>query len=414
MKKAEVMAPAGSFASLQAAIDSGCDSVFFGVKQLNMRARSSVNFSIEDLHEIVDRCKKAKIRSYLTMNTILYEHDIKLMKLILDEAKKAGVTAVIIADLAAMQYAKEIGLSIHASTQLSISNYESVKFFAQFVDTVVLAREVDLTMMKKICDKIKKEQLKGPAGELIKVEVFVHGALCIAQSGRCHMSIIQTNTSAQRGACLQECRKKYRIIDDETGRELMLDNQYVLSPKDLCTIDFLDRIIDAGIEILKIEGRGRNPQYVSTVVKVYREAVDAIYNKTYTKEQIEIWKKELATVYNRGFSDGYYLGKPLPDWAGTYGNQATQERVFIGLVEHYFPKAEVAEINLQAHGLKKDDDLVIMGSNTGVKYAKVSEIQIAGESVAEANHPNTVTIKCSEKIRKNDKVYILKNREIFV
>ena len=336
------------------------------------------------------------------------------MKLILDEAKKVGVTAVIVADLAAMQYAKEIGLTIHASTQLSISNYESVKFFSQFADTMVLAREVDLTMMKNICDQIKEDQLKGPSGELIQIEVFVHGALCIAQSGRCHMSILQTNTSAQRGACLQECRKKYRIIDDETGRELMLDNQYVLSPKDLCTIEFLDKIIEAGVSVLKIEGRGRNPQYVSTVVKCYREAVDAIADGTYTREKIDKWLEELTTDYNRGFSDGYYLGKPLPEWAASHGNQATQERIFLGLVDHYFTKAKIAEIKLQAKELSKGDKLVIMGATTGVVYVEVEDIHMDKKSYDQVKHPNMVTIPCPERVRTNDKVYILKKREKFV
>ncbi|MBD3328699.1 U32 family peptidase, partial [Candidatus Peregrinibacteria bacterium] len=294
----EIMAPAGSFASLHAAINAGADSIFFGVTQLNMRARAASNLSLEDMKEIASICKKAGVKAYVTMNALLYEHDLNLMRRILDEAKAAGIDAAIVQDMAAIQYATEIGMPIHASTQLSISNYETVKFYARFADTIVLARELDLKMIKNICDKIKEDDLRGPAGELIKIEVFVHGALCIAVSGRCHMSLLQTNTSAQRGACLQECRKSYRITDEETGKEMVVDNNYVLSPADLCTLPFLDEMVDSGISIFKIEGRGRSPDYVDTVVRTYREALEAIADGTFNQQKVQEWMSQLEKTFN--------------------------------------------------------------------------------------------------------------------
>ena len=412
MNKIEIMAPAGSFASMSAAINAGCNSIYFGVEQLNMRARASHNFSVDDLPEIANKAKEAGIRSYIAMNTLMYEHDMNLMRNIISAAKDAGIDAVIVADMAAMQYAYEIAMPIQASTQLSISNYSAVKFYAQFVDTVVLAREVDLRMMKKICDKIKEEDLRGPAGELIKVEVFVHGALCIAQSGRCQMSLLQNNTSAQRGACLQECRHKYKVIDDETGKEMQVRDGYVFSPRDLCCIDFLDKIIEAGVSILKIEGRGRSPHYVDIAVRCYREAADSIANGTYSKEKIKHWKSELEKVFNRGFTDGYYLGKKLPDWSEASGNQSKEERTFIGLVNHYFRKPKIAEINLQAHPIKLGDNIVIMGNTTGIEYNKVTSIVRDKKSLEKADNPDMVTIPVNNRVRKNDKVYLVTKRNL--
>ncbi len=412
MNKIEIMAPAGSFASMSAAINAGCNSIYFGVEQLNMRARASHNFSVDDLPEIAKKAKEAGVRSYIAMNTLMYEHDMNLMKNIISAAKDAGIDAVIVADMAAMQYAYEIAMPIQASTQLSISNYSAVKFYAQFVDTVVLAREVDLRMMKKICDKIKEEDLRGPAGELIKVEVFVHGALCIAQSGRCQMSLLQNNTSAQRGACLQECRHKYKVIDDETGKEMQVRDGYVFSPRDLCCIDFLDKIIEAGVSILKIEGRGRSPHYVDIAVRCYREAADSIANGTYSKEKIKHWKSELEKVFNRGFTDGYYLGKKLPDWSEASGNQSKEERTFIGLVNHYFRKPKIAEINLQAHPIKLGDNIVIMGNTTGIEYNKVTSIVRDKKSLEKADNPDMVTIPVNNRVRKNDKVYLVTKRNL--
>ncbi|MFC1748446.1 peptidase U32 family protein [Pseudomonadota bacterium] len=408
--KPEIMAPVGSFPALTAAIKAGASSVFFGVQQLNMRSRSSHNFKLEDIGKIVKQAEKSGVKTYVTLNTIVYDHDIALMQAILKKAKDTGVDAVIAADMATVQYATEIGLPIHASTQLSISNFEAVKFYSRYADIVVLAREVDLKMMKSITDRIKKEDLRGPSGELIKIEVFVHGALCIAQSGRCQMSLLQTNTSAQRGACLQECRKKYRVIDDETGKEMIIDNEYVMSPADLCTISFVDKLIEAGVSIFKIEGRGRSPEYVDTIVRTYREAVDSVADGTYTEEKVTEWTVRMSKVFNRGFTDGYYLGKALPDWSGKYGSHSKDERIFAGLVNHYFTKARVAEINLQASPIKKGDKLVLMGNTTGVTYCDAGSIRIDDKQVTEAKNPSTITIPLDEKVRKNDKVYIIKER----
>lgn len=411
MERPEIMAPVGSFESLRAAINAGADSIYFGVQQLNMRARSAHNFTLEELKEIAETCNKEGIKSYVTLNTLLYQHDLELMKKILTSAKNAGITAAILQDIAAIQFAKEIGLQIHASTQLSISNFESVKFYAQFADTIVLAREVDLDMIKNICDKIKEEKIKGPAGELVRIEVFVHGALCIAQSGRCQMSLLQTNTSAQRGACLHECRKKYRIIDEETNKEMIVENNYVLSPQDLCCLPFLDKMVNAGISVFKIEGRGRSAQYVDVVVRAYREAADSIIEGTFTKEKIENWIKQLRTVYNRDFCDGYYLGKTLPEWSGKNGNQSTVESIFVGLISHHFPKAKVAEIQIQAHELKKGDNFVIMGKTTGVVYGTVKSMKIEENFVENSGKPSLVTIPIDEMLRKNDRVFLLRKRE---
>ncbi|MBD3330246.1 U32 family peptidase [Candidatus Peregrinibacteria bacterium] len=411
MEKAEILAPVGSFESLKAAIDAGCDSIYFGVKQLNMRARRAHNFSLDELKEVASICKKHQIKSYITLNTLLYDHDLPLMRRIVDEAVSAGIDAIICQDVSAIQYANEKGLHVHASTQLSISNIESVKFYSQFADTIVLAREVDLKMMEEVCRAIKEERISGPSGNLIRIEVFVHGALCIAQAGRCQMSLLQSNTSAQRGACLHECRKKYRIIDDETDKELILENQYVMSPKDLCTLPFLDKIIKSGVAVLKIEGRGRSPQYVNTVVKVYKEARDAVLNNNFDQDKVKKWIEELKTVYNRGFCDGYYLGKPLPEWSKVSGNVSTDERLYAGLVNHYFPKAGIAEIQIQANEMRKGDRFVVMGKTTGVKFATADSIMIDEKFVETSGKPSMITVPVSEKVRKNDKVYILKKRE---
>lgn len=410
MQKIEIMAPVGSFEALSAAINAGCDSIYFGVEQLNMRARSSHNFTVKELKEVADICRAHGVRSYLTMNTLLYQHDLTMMRTILDAAKEAAVSAIIIQDVAAMQYARSIGLFIHASTQLSISNYEAVKFYAQFADTIVLAREVDMEMMREICSTIQKEQLKGPAGQLVRIEVFVHGALCIAQSGRCHMSLIQTNTSAQRGACLQECRKKYRVIDEETGTEMILDNQYVLSPTDLCCLPFLDKLADTGVSVFKIEGRGKSADYVHTVVQVYREARDALMEGTFTQVKIDLWMKQLKSVYNRGFSEGYYFGRKLPEWSGYPGNKSTEEKIYVGDVSHYFPKAKVVELNILASELKKGDRFMIIGKTTGVVFGSVENILKDDADVEMSGTQCFVTIPLAETVREHDKVYLLKSR----
>jgi U32 family peptidase len=408
--KAEIMAPCGSFAAMQAAINAGCNSVYFGVTQLNMRARAAHNFEIADLKEIGEMGAKAGIRTYIALNTLMYDHDMDLMRKLVSAAKDAGISAVIVADMAAMQFASEIGMEIQASTQLSISNYESVKFYSKFVDTVVLAREVDMKMMTNICDNIKKDKLCGPNGDLIKVEVFVHGALCIAQSGRCQMSLLQNNTSAQRGACLQECRRKYRVIDEETNKEMVLDNGHILSPEDLCCLPFLDELLATGVSILKIEGRGKSPDYVDTTVRIYKEAAEAVENGEFTDEKVKDWMSALEGVYNRGFSPGYYLGRPLPTISSDPGNKSKNERIFVGLVNHYFSKAKIAEVNLQASPLKLGDKIAVMGHSTGIVYSDVDSIMEDEKNLDFADNPAMVTVPINDRVRKNDKVYIIRER----
>ncbi len=410
-KRPEIMAPAGSFEALAAAIKAGADSVYFGVQHLNMRSRSANNFCIEDLEEVAGICKKARIKSYITLNTLIYQHDLKLMKRIVDEAARVGISAVIAQDMAVILYARSQGVSVQASTQLSISNLESVKFYAQFADTIVLARELDLKMIEAIVRGVREEGVCGPSGALVKIEVFVHGALCIAQSGRCQMSLLQSNTSAQRGACLQECRKKYRIIDEETNAEFSVQDGYVLSPRDLCALPFLDKLTDAGVDVLKIEGRGRTPEYVDTVVRVYREALEAIEARKFTSAAVKGWMKRLETAYNRGFCEGYYLGKPLPDWAASSGSRATEEKNHLGIVNHYFPKAGIAEIKLQSSGVKVGDQLMFTGRTTGVLRSKVAGIQLDGQAVKTALNPAVVTIPVKEKVRLGDKVYLISKRQ---
>lgn len=404
------MAPAGSFEALIAAINAGCDSVYFGVQHLNMRSRAANNFKLSELAEVSQICAKAGIRSYITLNTLLYQHDLALMKRIIDEAKKVNISAVIVQDMAAMLYAKEVSMPAQASTQLSISNYESVKFFSQYADTIVLARELDLEMIRQICSKVQEDQLKGPAGNLIKIECFVHGALCVAQSGRCQMSLISNNTSAQRGACLQECRKSYRIIDEENGNELRVENSYVLSPRDLCALPFLDKLVNAGIDVFKIEGRGRSAEYVDTVVRTYREAVDAIAENNFSQERIDSWMRELKRVYNRGFSEGYFLGKLLPDWSSFPGNHATEEKEHIGIVDHYYDKARVAQIKIQSGQLKHGDKILIIGKTTGALRGEVLRIKIDEQTVELAQKNDLITIPFQNKVRDNDKVYLIKER----
>src|SRR5690606_16716027 len=359
--KMELMAPAGNFESLQAALDNGADSVYFGVDQLNMRARASINFTMDDLPEISRRCKKFKVRSYLTLNTIIYDHDLSLIKNLLTKAKEADITAVIASDQAVIASARSIGMSVHISTQLNITNIETVKFYSLFADTMVMSRELSLRQVKKISDQIEKEQVTGPSGELVKIEIFGHGALCMAVSGKCYLSLHSHNSSANRGACKQNCRKKYKVIDQESGFEIEIDNEYMMSPKDLCTINFLDEVMEAGVRVLKIEGRGRAPEYVATVTKMYREALDSIYDNSYSEEKVERWMEELSKVYNRGFWSGYYLGQKLGEWSRTSGSQATQKKVYIGKGAHYFPKVGIAEFAIEAYNIKKGDKILITG-----------------------------------------------------
>lgn len=404
-RKIELMAPAGSFESLQAALDNGADSVYFGVEQLNMRARSSINFTLDDLDEIARRCKEKNVRTYLTLNTIIYDHDLSIIKTLLDRAKQAHITAVIAMDQAVIAYARQIGMEVHISTQINITNIETVKFYALFADTMVMSRELSLRQIKKICEQIEREQVKGPSGNLVEVEIFGHGALCMAVSGKCYLSLHSHNSSANRGACKQNCRKKYTVIDQESGFEIELDNEYMMSPKDLCTLDFLDQVIDTGAKVLKIEGRGRAPEYVATVIRTYREAIDAYYEGTYTKEKVEKWMEALATVYNRGFWGGYYLGQKLGEWSGVPGSQATQKKVYIGKAMHFFPKTNISEFKIEAFDIKRGDKLLITGPTTGVQELILEDMYVNDQLSESAKKGDSCTFRTEFRTRPSDKLY---------
>lgn len=411
MKTVEIMAPAGSFASLNTAIKAGANSVYFGIEQLNMRARAANNFKITDLPEIVEICKKSKVKTYLTVNTILYDHDLIMMKKICDAAKANGLTAIIACDIAVLQYASSIGMEIHISTQQNVSNIEAVKFFAKFADVVVLARELTLKQIKSIIEQIQKENITGPSGKLVEIEIFAHGALCVAISGKCYMSLATQNASANRGACIQNCRKAYRVTDEETGEELVLENKYVMSPKDLCTIGFLDQLIGAGVSVLKLEGRGRSADYVHTVTKCYREAADAIMDKTYTKEKIDNWIKELSTVYNRGFwHGGYYLGKELGEWSGEYGSHSKTQNINIGKVTNFFRKTNIAEFLLESDEIHVGDKILITGDTTGVLKFNLENFFLNDAEAKIAKKGDTITFQVPERVRPNDRLFIVRER----
>ncbi|WP_066033253.1 peptidase U32 family protein [Flavobacterium anhuiense] len=403
--KIELMSPAGDFESLQAALDNGCDSVYFGVEQLNMRARSTVNFTIDDLKEIANRCEAKSIRSYLTLNTIIYDHDLSVVKTLLTKAKEANITAVIASDQAVIAMARSIGMEVHISTQLNVTNIETIKFYSLFADTMVLSRELSLRQVKNITDQIEKEQIKGPNGNLVEIEIFGHGALCMAVSGKCYLSLHSHNSSANRGACKQNCRKKYTVIDQETGFEIELDNEYMMSPKDLCTLDFLDQVIDSGVKVLKIEGRGRAPEYVATVTKTYREAIDAYYNGTFSKEKTTEWIKALETVYNRGFWSGYYLGQELGEWSDIPGSAATQKKVYVGRGLHYFPKAEIGQFKIEAYDIKIGDKILVTGPSTGAQEMIINEMFVNDTPGEKATKGDYCSFKLPFRIRMSDKLY---------
>lgn len=405
MQKIELMAPAGNFESLQAALDNGADSVYFGVEQLNMRARASINFTLDDLEEIQRRCSEKGVRSYLTLNTIVYDHDLSIVKTLVKRAKEADITAVIAMDQAVIAIARELGMEVHISTQINVTNIETVKFYALFADTIVLSRELSLRQVKKITEQIEKEQIKGPSGRLVEIEIFGHGALCMAVSGKCYMSLHSANSSANRGACKQNCRKKYTVIDQETGFEMELDNEYIMSPKDLCTIDFLNEIADAGIRVLKIEGRGRAPEYVARVIRCYRQAIDSVQDGTYDKEKVISWMQELEKVYNRGFWSGYYLGQKLGEWSKGSGSHATQKKVYLGKGVHYYPKANVGEFKIEAYDVNVGDTILITGPTTGAQEMEVKEIFVDDQQAEKAQKGNSCTMKLDFKIRPSDKLY---------
>ncbi|PZU89429.1 MAG: collagenase-like protease [Chryseobacterium sp.] len=404
--KIELMAPAGDFTSMQAALDNGADSIYFGVEQLNMRARASMNFTIDDLPEINKRCSEKGVRTYLTLNTIIYDHDLSIIKILLDKAKASNITAVIAMDQAVISYARQIGMEVHISTQINITNIETVKFYALFADTMVMSRELSISQIKKICDQIVKDDVKGPSGNLVEIEIFGHGALCMAVSGKCYLSLHSANSSANRGACKQNCRKKYTVIDQETGFEIELDNEYMMSPKDLCTIGFLDQIIDAGVKVLKIEGRGRAPEYIATVVKAYREAIDAIAENTFSQEKVSEWMTQLETVYNRGFWNGYYLGQELGEWSDNSGSSAIQKKVYVGKGRHFYPKSNIAEFLIEAYDLTVGDKILIQGPTTGSQEMVVETMRVDQKPEAEkASKSDVITFETNFRVRPSDRLY---------
>lgn len=404
-EEVEIMAPAGSWESLAAAIQAGADSVYFGVEKLNMRSKSSSNFTMDDLRKIVNICKENKIRSYLTVNTILYDNDINLMRDIITVAKEAGITAVIASDVAAMMYANSIGVEVHLSTQLNITNIESLKFYAAFADVVVLARELNMDQVAELYRQIVEEKITGRKGELLQIEMFCHGALCMAVSGKCYLSLHEKNLSANRGECNQICRRAYTVKDKESEIELEIDNEYIMSPKDLKTIGFLNKMLDSGVRVLKIEGRARGPEYVKTVVSCYREAVEAYIDGTFTETKIEGWNQRLSRVFNRGFWNGYYLGQKLGEWSSNYGSEATHKKMYIGKVTNYFAKVGVAEILVEAQYVSAGDEILITGETTGAYEAIANEIRVDLKPVEKASKGEYLSIKTSEIVRRNDKVY---------
>ncbi|PZX16663.1 putative protease [Breznakibacter xylanolyticus] len=403
----EIMAPAGSYESLMAAIQGGADSVYFGVEKLNMRARSSANFTIADLHEIVRISREHGVKTYLTVNTVLYDDDLPVMRDVIDAAKEAGVTAIIAADQAAIHYARSIGVEVHISTQVNISNIETLKFYSHYADVVVLARELNMTQVAAIHREIERQQIKGPSGELIRIEMFVHGALCMAVSGKCYLSLHQYNSSANRGGCLQTCRRSYVVTDKETGNELEIDNEYIMSPKDLKTIGFLDTVLKSGVRVLKIEGRARSADYVKMVVSCYHEAVAAVIDGTFGPEKVAVWDERLSTVFNRGFWDGYYMGQTMGEWTENYGNKATRKRVYAGKVTNYFPKLGVAEILLETRGANQGDTILITGPTTGVMELVIGELRVDLQPVDVADKGVRFSMPVPEKVRRSDKVFLL-------
>ena len=404
----ELMAPAGSYDSLAAAIRNGANAVYFGIGKLNMRSRAADSFGLEDLKRITRICRWCGIRSYLTLNTVLFDSDMEEMRMVCQAARDAGISAIIASDITVVQHAHQIGLEVHMSVQANITNTESVKFYAQYADVIVLARELRIEQIQAICNIIKRDNICGPSGSPVRVELFVHGALCVAWSGRCYMSLAQYNTSANRGACFQPCRRKYRIIDEQTGEQLLIDNHYVMSPADLCMVMHLDRILDAGVTILKLEGRGRVADYTGTVTRVYREALDALERDEYTEGNKTRWLKELRSVFNRDFwLGGYYCGKAIEQWSASANSKAEVKRVHIANVSNYFTNISVAEFRLTQLVVEEGDILVFEGSTTGALRCNVSGIRVGGKVAEKGQRGDCVTMPVPGKVRRNDKVYKL-------
>lgn len=404
-KQPALLSPAGSFDSLQAAIKAGPDAIYFGVEQLNMRTRSANSFTLEDIREVAAICRKNSVRSYITLNTVMYDHDMQLLQTILKEVKKHKIDAVIASDYAVIEYCSRMQIPLHISTQANVSNIEAVQFYARFADVIVLARELTLKQVEQICTAIKRKKIKGVSGELIKIEIFVHGALCMAVSGKCYLSLHAQNASANRGACMQNCRRAYKVTDAETNEELLIDNEYIMSPKDLCTIDILDQVIGTGVDVLKIEGRSKGPDYVYTVTNCYREAMTAVKDATFTPEKIRGWMQELEKVYNRGFWEGYYLGRKMGEWTADPGSIATEKKVYLGKGTKYYPKIKVGEFLVESGTVKVGDTLMITGPVIGVAKEKMETLTVNGVVADHAKKGDKITFPFAEKIGARDKLY---------
>ncbi len=409
-KDFEIMAPVGSYESLSAAIAAGADAVYFGVEGLNMRARSSVNFTLDDLRRIASICNEAGVKTYLTVNTIIYDDEMEKCRGIIDAARQAGITAIIASDMAAILYARSVGVEVHISTQLSVSNTATVRFLSQYADVVVLARELSLERVRAIRDAIEAGDIRGPRGELVKIEMFCHGALCMAVSGKCYLSLHQMNSSANRGACTQICRRSYTVTDRETGDSLDVENQYIMSPKDLKTIHFLNKMVDAGVRVFKIEGRARGPEYVSLAVRCYDEALRALCDGTYSEEKISRWDTELSRIFNRGFWDGYYLGQRLGEWSAKYGSSATRVKEYRAKGVRYFSKIGVAEFYLENGELRPGDEIVITGPTTGALVLTLDEIRVNLKPVEVARKGDSFSIAVPSKIRPSDRLYLWRKK----
>ncbi len=407
----EIMSPVGSYETLMAAIQGGAQSVYFGVGKLNMRAASTLNFTMDDLKQIVSLCRQHHVRAYLTVNTVIYDNEIEEMKQLVNTAKEVGIDAIIVTDIAVLDYARSISMEVHASTQLNISNLEAVRFFSTYCDVMVLARELTLEQTFRICQQITEQQICGPNGKPVRIELFVHGALCMSISGKCYLSLHENNHSANRGSCLQNCRRSYTVADKETGHQLDIENEYIMSPKDLCTIHILAPILNAGVSVLKIEGRARSPEYVKTVTQCYHEAVDACQNHTYNEEKISEWIHRLKQVYNRGFWEGYYMGAKLGEWSSTYGSNATKQKIYAGKITNYFKKTGIAEMWMEACELSVGQSILIIGPTTGVVENMVSEIRIEDKKVIRAEKKSLISFPVNTVVRRNDKVYIWKEKE---
>ena len=403
----EIMAPIGSRESLAAAIHAGANSVYFGIGKLNMRSHSANHFTIDDLKEIAETCNAQNIKTYLTVNTVIYGEDITTMHEIIDAAKDANITAVIASDVAVMMYCRQVGVEVHLSTQLNISNIDALKFYAQFADVAVLARELNMDQVKEIHEQIIKQNICGPKGQPIRIEMFCHGAFCMAISGKCYMSLHDANRSANRGECVQICRRSYTVTDNETGNQLEIDNKYIMSPKDLKSVRFIDKMMDAGVRVFKIEGRARGPEYVHTVVSCYKEAMQSVLDGTFTEEKKDKWDERLSTVFNRGFWDGYYQGQKMGEWTKEYGNKATEKKVLIGKVMKYFSRLGVAEIAVEANTFAKGDKLLITGNTTGAMFLNAEEIRYDLKPVDVAEQGWRVSIPVPDKVRPNDKLFKL-------